>query len=120
MGTNHLFYFHRHQIAVEHGRWHHQVFGQGNGCELERKAARRPHSAFHRFRDRPQVEVTVVELAPGVANADDGFVFERAGSKTFSPKGYAVIEPDLIIPIEPSSTAPIICHWGGSYLLPSH
>ena len=74
IAADHLFGVHRRQVAAEHGGRAEVDFAQRDGGEFEREAARLQHAALDRFAHGAQVAVAVVELAVGVADAD-----ERAG-----------------------------------------
>ena len=68
---------HRHQVPVQHRRRLHERLAEREDRELEREAAGLQHAALHRFGEPAQVHVAVDELAPAVADADDGAAAER-------------------------------------------
>ena len=74
VAADHLLSVHGRQVAVEHGCRAEVDFAQGDGGEFQREAAGLQDAALDRFADAPQVAVAGVELAVGVADAD-----ERAG-----------------------------------------
>ena len=74
IAADHLLGVHRRQVAAEHGSRAEVDLAQRDGGEFEREAAGLGDAAFDRFADGAQVAVAVVELAVGVADAD-----ERAG-----------------------------------------
>jgi len=68
--SQHLLYVHGHEIAIEHGGRFGELLAERNRGEFERKTASRDHTALHGRRDLTQVIVTIIELAPGISDAD--------------------------------------------------
>src|SRR5207253_9133734 len=62
---------HGHEIAVKHGRGTDVEFAQGNGWKFQGQAARLPDAALDRLGQLAEVDMTVIELAPGLSDADD-------------------------------------------------
>src|SRR5207302_10111351 len=76
-----------------------------NRREFERESACRPYSALDCFGNLPQVSVTVVQLAPGVADSDDGLAVEYVALETFRPKPGAPGKIVILGALEPLTAA---------------
>jgi hypothetical protein len=90
IGADGLLDVHRHQVAIQHGGGLHVDFAQRNGGELQRETAGGPHPALHRLGHGAQVEIAVVQLAPGIADPDDGPILKDLRRETFGADGGAV------------------------------
>src|SRR5204863_5743469 len=66
----------------------------------QRKSAGGQHAALHRVRHRAQVRIAVIELAPGIADADDRLVLEKVRREAFRAHPCAAREA-LIIGLAP-------------------
>ena len=72
LGAQHGLDVERHQVAQEHAGGAEEDLAQGDHRELQRQPAGLPHAALDRLRQFAQATMTVVQLAPGVEDADDG------------------------------------------------
>lgn len=72
-----LFDLHAQEIAEQHRRGAHVVLPQRHDGKLQREAARLPDAALDSLGELPQVGVAVGQLAPRVADADDGLALVR-------------------------------------------
>lgn len=71
VAADHLLGVHGRQVAAEHGSRAEVGFAEGDGGEFQREAAGLQDAALDRFADLAQVAVAGVELAVGVADADE-------------------------------------------------
>ena len=67
-----------HQVAVFQAGRCEEHFAQRNGREFQRQRAGREHAAFHRRQESRKMAVAIVEVRPGVSNADHRLVEHRA------------------------------------------
>src|SRR5205807_796215 len=104
-----------HQVPVEHSGQRHQFVAERDGHEFERKPSRRPHPSLHRVGHGAQVNVAVVELAPGIADSDDGPASKRFARKTLGAEGGAMLKSGVIVRLKPLGAAKVHSHW--SYLI---
>ena len=105
IGPDALLHVHGHQVAEEHGRRLHEHLAKRNGGEFQGKAAGPPNAAFYGFGHLFQVGVAVVELAPGIADADDGLVIKNVGREAFGAKPRAPGEVVVFFPVPPRLTS---------------
>ena len=103
IGANRLLDVHRHQVAEHHRRGPHVGLAERNGREFEWEAARRPHAALDSLGDFAEMRVAARQLAPGVANPDDGLVLEDR--PRVSPRPRAMEETEFILAPEPILTS---------------
>jgi hypothetical protein len=73
LGADHLLGIHRHQVAIKHRRRRNVELAQGNGGKLQRPTAGLPDAALDRLGQFAEMNVAVVQLAPGLGDADDRF-----------------------------------------------
>ena len=83
----------------------HEHLAKRNGGEFQGKAAGPPNAAFYGFGHLFQVRVAVVELAPGIADADDGLVIKNVGREAFGAKPGAPGEVVVFLPVPPRLTS---------------
>ena len=72
VAADHLFGIHGGEVAVEHGCWAKVDFAEGDGGEFEGRAAGLEDAAFDGIGEGAEVAVAGVELAVGVADANEG------------------------------------------------
>ncbi len=92
-------------MAIEHGSRAHVVFPERHDGKLEREPPGLPDAALHRFRHLPQVRVTMRELAPRIADADNRASLVGGFAKAFSFKGRAPEPAIQLGGIKPIATA---------------
>src|SRR5262249_25538331 len=100
IGADRFLHVHRHQIAIEHSGGAHEDFAQADGGKFQRESACRPDAALHRVGDGAEMDVAVSQLAPGIADPDDGFVLEDLGSEPLRAQPGAAHET-LIVRLVP-------------------
>ena len=98
---------HRQEVAVEHGRWLDERFGQRDRRQLQRKAARLQHAALHVFGARAQVRVAGVDVAPRVDDADHGLAAPILGIVADLAQSRAMPERAQVLGPEPAMAAQV-------------
>ena len=100
--ADHLLDVHGHEVAQQHRGGLDEHLAQADGGEFERNAAGDPDAALDRVGDGLQMEVAVVQLAPGIGNADDGLTFvEDGGREAFRAQPGAAGESVVLARLEP-------------------
>ena len=84
---------HAHQVPEQHRCWTHEEFAQRHHWKLEREAAGLPHTTSDGIRQRPRVRVAVRQLAPGVADADDGLPLKASLVKPCPCSAASLVQP---------------------------
>src|SRR4029434_4926937 len=105
IGGNRLLHVHAHQITIQHSSRTHVVFPQRHNREFEREAPSLPDAALHRFRHLPQVCITVRQLAPRIANANNWASLVGRFTKTFGFESSAPQPAIQLGGVKPGATA---------------
>ena len=103
--ANRLLDVHRHQVPVQHRGRLHERLAEREHRELEREPARLEHAPLDGFREAAQVHVAVDELAPAVADADDGASAEGLVGHTRGLQPRPVQEAVEVAALEPLGAA---------------
>ena len=105
VGAQRLLDLHRQQVAVQHRAGLHQLLAERERVELQRHAAGRDHAALDRLGDGAQAQVAVVQLAPGIGDADHRLAGEKLARPAQRSKHRPVLRAKLVASFEPFRAA---------------